>query len=115
VGSILLQSALSVVIVFTHPVRAILENVGAILVLFSALVAVGLFWRALSPAGRPRPGPAALAAAAVYVLASGWMFWFAFRGATHLLAWIGVIAAVGLGAYAASRRGAAAAARATGG
>jgi APA family basic amino acid/polyamine antiporter len=113
VGSILLQSALSVVIVFTHPIRAILENVGAILVLFSALVAVGLFWRALSPAGRPRPGPVALAAAAVYVLASSWMFWFAFRGATHLLAWIGVIAAVGLGAYAASRRGAAAAARAS--
>ncbi len=99
VGSILLQAALSILIVFTHPLRAILENVGAILVLFSALTALGLFFVRAAPGRRARPGPLALAAAALYVLASAWMLWFGFRGSTHLLPWIGAIAAVGFGAY----------------
>lgn len=99
VGAILLQAALSTAIVFTHSLRDVLGNVGAVLVLFSALTALGLFRVALAPAGRPRPRPLALAAAAVYVGFSGWMLWFAFRGSTHLVAWLGAIALVGVAAY----------------
>ncbi len=99
VGAILLQGALSTVIVFTHSLRDILSNVGAILVLFSALTALGLFRAALAPAGGPRPRPLALAAAALYVGFSAWMLWFGFRGSTHLLPWLAAIALVGFGAY----------------
>ena len=110
VGAILLQGALSVAIVFTHPLREILESVGAILVLFSALVALGLFRVARRSAGRPRPSPIALAAAAVYVAASAWMLAYAFRDAPRVLAWIAGVGAAGLGAWALSRRRPAAAA-----
>lgn len=106
-AAILLQSAIAIAIVFTHSLRAILTNVGAILVLFAALTAGGLFRAWLRPRGRPRPRPASLVAAAVYVGSAGWMLVTAFRGQTTLLLWVGVVAGVGLGAYALSRRRAA--------
>ncbi|HUL60602.1 MAG TPA: amino acid permease [Anaeromyxobacteraceae bacterium] len=99
VGAIVLQGALSVVIVFTQSLRDILANVSAILILFSALTALGLFRVALAPRGRPRPAAAALAAAGVYVAASAWMLWRGFSGSAWLLPWVAAIAAFGVGAY----------------
>jgi basic amino acid/polyamine antiporter, APA family len=103
-ASVLLQGAIAIAIVFTHSLRAILESLGAILTLFAALTAAGLFRAALAPGRHGRPAPGALLAAAVYAVASAAMLAFAFRHSLHLLAWAGLVAAVGLGAYLLSRR-----------
>lgn len=43
VGAVLLQGAIAVGLLFTHDVRSVLSNVGAVLVLFAALSVLGLF------------------------------------------------------------------------
>jgi APA family basic amino acid/polyamine antiporter len=102
-AAILLQGALALVIVFTQGLRNALGQVGSVLVLFAALTALGLVVARVR--GRtPRPSYAAVAAACVYVAASAWMFWRAFGRQPALLAWIGLVAAAGLGAFALSRR-----------
>ncbi|MBK9518500.1 MAG: amino acid permease [Anaeromyxobacter sp.] len=107
-AAILLQGALALLIVFTQGLRGALGQVGAVLVLFAALTALGLVLARLR--GRtPAPSLAALLAAAVYVASSAWMFWRAFGEAPVVLAWVAGAAAVGLLAYGLSRgRGAAA-------
>jgi len=110
-AAILLQGALALVIVFTQGLRDALGQVGAILVLFAALTALGLVVARVR--GRtPTPSLAAVAAALVYVALSAWMFWKAFGAQPRLLLWTGGVAAVGLLAWAGSRgRTGAAAAR----
>lgn len=107
-AAILLQGALALLIVFTQGLRGALGQVGAVLVLFAALTALGLVLARLR--GRtPAPSLAALLAAAVYVASSAWMFWKAFGDAPVVLAWVAGAAAAGLLAYGLSRgRGAAA-------
>ena len=101
VASTVLQGLVALLLVATHQLRQLLENVGAILVLFTALTAAGLFRAALAGKEVPKGD---LAAAALYVASAGFMLWFAFRGATHLLLWIAAVAAVALAAYLATRR-----------
>jgi APA family basic amino acid/polyamine antiporter len=103
VASILLQGALSILIVFTHPLRAILQNLGAILTLFAALTAAGLFKVALSRAAGLRPRPAALVAAVVYVLSAAAMLATAYRRNGELLLWSAAVVLLGLGGYAVAR------------
>ncbi len=103
-ASVVLQGVLAVALLYLHTVGELLQNVAGILVLFSALVAVGLFriGRRRPDLGAPRP--AALAAAAVYAVSSAWMLYHAFVARTGLLPWIGVAAVAGLLAYALTRR-----------
>jgi APA family basic amino acid/polyamine antiporter len=98
-ASIVLQGALALVLLYTHQIQQILSNVGAILMLFAALVAFSLFRVRLSRPDLPRPSNVSLACAAVYVAFAAWSLYFGFRGATHLVAWLAVIAAVALAFY----------------
>ncbi len=79
-GAVVLQGALALAVLFTHELRTVLSNVGAILVFFAALTVSGLFLqvrRAKTPEGKPRP--MGLVAAAVYVLSAVLMLYFGFR------------------------------------
>jgi APA family basic amino acid/polyamine antiporter len=102
-GSVLLQGVLSLVIVFAQGISAILLNVSAILVMFSALTAASLFVIRFRPRGSFRPRPAALIASGIYVSFSIWMLYFAFRSSTHLLVWVAAVFGVALVAYALTR------------
>ncbi|HEY7512261.1 MAG TPA: amino acid permease [Vicinamibacteria bacterium] len=98
-ASVVLQGVLALVLLFTHELQQILSNVGAILTLFAALVALSLFRVRFARPDLPRPSAGSLAAAAIYVAFAAWMLYFGFRGATHLVAWLVAIAGAALGFY----------------
>ena len=95
-ASVVLQGVLALVLLFTHELQQILSNVGAILTLFAALVALSLFRVRFARPDLPRPGTGSLIAAGLYVVFAAWMLYFGFRGATHLVAWLVAIAAAAL-------------------
>jgi APA family basic amino acid/polyamine antiporter len=93
-GAVLLQGALALALIFTHSLKDALSNVGAVLVLFSALTAAGLF----KPSKDERAVPwTARAAAAVYVLFSAWMLYFGITKNPTLFLWVLAAAALALG------------------
>jgi len=71
--SILLQSAIAIAVIWTHTLKNALQNVGALLVLFSALVAASLFAVPWRRPDLPRPRRSALVAAGAFVALSAWM------------------------------------------
>jgi APA family basic amino acid/polyamine antiporter len=106
-AAILLQGAITLLIVFTQGLRETLGQVGAILVLFAALVALGLLVARLRGL-QPTPSKRAVVAAIVYVVSSAWMFWKGFGNQPRTLLWVGGVAVIGVVAWALSRRRAAA-------
>jgi APA family basic amino acid/polyamine antiporter len=104
-GSVLLQGAIAIVILFTHQLQTILGNVGAILTFFGGLAALGLFRAALRRDGGARPRVAGLFAAGLYAASSAALIAFDVWRHAHSIAWIGVVVAVGLGAYALAASG----------
>lgn len=95
-ASVVLQGLLALVLLFTHQLQQMLANVGAILTLFAALVALSLFRVRFARPDLPRPSTGSLCAAGVYVCFAAWTLYFGFRGATHLLAWLSAIATAAL-------------------
>ncbi len=95
-GAVLLQGALALVLLFTHDVRSVLSNVGAILVLFAALTVLGLF---VVRAKGTKVSGVALACAGVYVLSAGWMLFNGFKNSPSLLGWVLAVSVLGLGAF----------------
>jgi len=93
-GSVLLQAALALVLLFTHTLQEVLTNVGAILTLFAALVSLTIFRVHFGQSRLPKPGPLTLVAAGIHVASAAYMLYFGFRGKTHLWLWIGGILAV---------------------
>ncbi len=106
-SAILVQGALTLVIIFTQGLRETLGQVGAILVLFAALVALGLVVARVRGM-QPTPSKRAVAAALVYVISSAWMFWKGFGDQPRTLLWVAGVAVIGVIAWALSRRRAAA-------
>jgi APA family basic amino acid/polyamine antiporter len=104
-GAVLLQGALALLLVFTHRLQQVLLNVGGILTLFSALVALALIVRSLSPAAPDRPGPFSAIGAGLYIVCAGWMLWFGFADEPKLLLWVGIVAAAATVAYGLTARG----------
>ena len=104
-ASVILQGVLALALLFTHDVRTVLSNVGAVLVFFAALTVAGLF-AALVRAKTPeeRPSTLALAGAVIYVASAAFMLFQGFKNSLTLLAWVGVVAAVALFAWAMTRR-----------
>ena len=98
-GSIVLQGALSIVLIFTHPLQQVLQNIGAVLTLFAGLTCLSLFRVRFRRTGLPKPSAAALAAASIFAVSAAWMLYFGFRSSPLLVAWIAVILFVALGAY----------------
>lgn len=103
-GSVLLQSCLAMLLLFTHTLQQVLSNVGAILTLFAALVSCAIIRERLRPTGLPRPGALVLMCASVHVASAAWMLYFGLRGGTRLLVWIAAVVAAGLAGYALTRR-----------
>lgn len=97
--SLVLQGGIAVALIYIQSVREVLYNVGAILVLFSALTAIGLVRAVVR--GKLRAG-LSLVCAIVYIAAAAWMLYF---GIAHnhikskLLVWFAVIVGVALVAY----------------
>ena len=107
VGSALLQGAVAIAVLFAHELHDALVNASAVLVLFSGLSAAALVKLALSPAARARlgaPRPLAVFAATAYAAVALAMLIVGFRDHPGLLLWIALIAALGVGGYALSRR-----------
>jgi hypothetical protein len=110
VGSVLLQAAVSIAIVWTHSVRSALGTVGAILVLFNALTAASLF-AVLRRPDLPRPRPIALVSAGVSVALSAWILYFGLvrappgqRISGEILLWTAGLAIAALAGYLATAR-----------
>ena len=103
-AAVVLQGLLAIGLLYLHTLAELLTNVAAILVLFSALVALGLFRARWQRVELPAPRRGALVAAAVYASSSSWMLYNAFRAETGLLLWIGVATIAGLAGYSVARR-----------
>jgi APA family basic amino acid/polyamine antiporter len=103
-ASIAAQGVLTVLLIYTHSVQQVLQNVGAILTLFSALTAACLFRVPRVRPDAPAVAPAARAAGALHVAFSAFMLYFGFRHSLDLLVWVGVVFGAGLLAYAAAAR-----------
>jgi APA family basic amino acid/polyamine antiporter len=98
-AAVLLQGALALLLLFTHDLRSVLSNVGAVLVLFAALTVAGLFVARARFAAGEGPSRLGLAAATVYLASAAWMLVVGFRRNPTLLGWVGAVALLGLGAY----------------
>jgi APA family basic amino acid/polyamine antiporter len=98
-ASIFLQGAIAIGLLYVHTIGELLRNVGGILVLFSALVALGLFGLRRRRPDLPAPRPQALVAAALYAGSSVWMLYNAFSTRTGLIPWVAVSACAALLAY----------------
>ncbi len=101
--SVVLQGLIAVVLLWSHELRQILQNLGAILVLFAALTALSLFRVRWGRPDLPRPRALSLAGAALYGAAGAAILYFAFRASFGLLAWVGVGAVAALLGYALQR------------
>lgn len=84
-AAVVLQGVLSLAVLFTHELRTVLANVGAILVFFAALTVAGLFKLALKPMEGKRPSAVGLACAALYLVASAWMLYVGFTSSGLML------------------------------
>ncbi len=80
-GALLLQGAVALFCVWTQDFKGLIGTVGAVLTLMAALTALGVFRLQFDRRfADVRPGPAPLAAAAIFVIAAGWML---YAGATN--------------------------------
>jgi amino acid transporter len=89
VGAVVLQGAIALFLVFAYRLQEVLNNVGAILTLFSALTVFSLFWVYLRRKQSLKPAPMALAAAFFFLLLSGVMLYFGFKQSPILNLWVG--------------------------
>jgi APA family basic amino acid/polyamine antiporter len=102
--SVLLQGALAMVLVLTHSLGSLIENVGVILTLTSVLTVLALFKVRFFDRDRPeKPGVVSLVSALVYVVVSGWMLSSVLSKNPIDLLWSAVIALVSTTAYVATR------------
>ena len=102
-ASVVLQGAIAIVILYTHEIRQVLQNVGAVLVLFSGLTACTLFRVRFGRSDRAKPSAKVLLAAGIYAASALIMLYVGFRDSARMLLWITGVAAVALGAYGLTR------------
>jgi APA family basic amino acid/polyamine antiporter len=89
IGAVILQGAIALFLVFAYQLQQILNNVGAILTLFSALTVFSLFWIWFRRKEFARPALAGRVAALFYLLLSGVMLYFGFKQSPTLNLWVG--------------------------
>ena len=87
VGAVLLQGAIAMFLIFAYRLQEVLNNVGAILTLFSALTVFSLFWVCFRRREYPRPAVSVLIAACFYLMLSGVMLYFGFKESLTLNLW----------------------------
>jgi len=103
-GSVLLQSALALLLLLTHSFELLMRNIGSILTLTSALTVLTLFRLQFSPGPRQRPGYFPLLCAIIFVALSSWMLYFAFRTSLWTIAWVIITAAIAITAWLLTRQ-----------
>jgi APA family basic amino acid/polyamine antiporter len=99
VGSVILQGALTLVVIFTHSLPNVLQNVGAILTLYAALTALCLFRVRWGKTDLPMPSLGSLCAAGLYIASAAWMLYYGLQGNTHLPLWVTIVVVVPLVMY----------------
>jgi APA family basic amino acid/polyamine antiporter len=99
-AAVVLQGALAIALLYLHTIGELLTNVAGILVLFSALVAIGIFMAKQRRPDLEAPRPSALVAAAAYAGSSVWMLYNAFKTQTGLIPWIAAATGAALIGYA---------------
>ena len=104
VGSVLLQGAISLIILFTQNIQNILHDIGAILTLFSALTAASLLWVCYKRRGSIAVSSVKMTAAVVFIISTAYMFYYGLQADTNLLLWIVIISVAASFCYYLSRR-----------
>lgn len=102
--AVLLQGALSLLLVCTYTAGTLIANVGLILTAMSMLTVLTLFGALRRRSSSPRPAPSALVGAAVFAAGSGFMLYCAIAERPSVLLWSGAIGVCATIAYGASRR-----------
>jgi APA family basic amino acid/polyamine antiporter len=102
--SVLVQGVLSLALLFTSGLQQTVQNVGAILTLFSALVGLSLFWVRFTRPDLPRPSVSSLVAAGIFIVSAIWMLSVGLKASTSLMTWLGVVTVIALVAYALTGR-----------
>ena len=104
IGAVILQGTIALFLVLAYQLGEVLNNVGAILTLFSAMTVFSLFWIRFRKRNRIKPAPASLAAAMFYLLLSGVMLYFGFKQSPTLNLWVGASILTALIGYYATRK-----------
>jgi basic amino acid/polyamine antiporter, APA family len=110
VGAVILQGAIALCLVYSYTIQDILNSVGAILTLFSALTVFSLFWIRFKRKEFAQPAFPALLAAFFFLMLSGIMLYFGFKQAigyknsSALILWVGGSIVAALIAYAVTKK-----------
>jgi APA family basic amino acid/polyamine antiporter len=104
IGAVILQGAIALFLVFAYQLGEVLNNVGAILTLFSALTVFSLFWIRFRRKDRIKPAFVTLMAALFYLILSGMMLYFGFKKSPTLNLWVGASILTALIGYFATRK-----------
>jgi APA family basic amino acid/polyamine antiporter len=87
-GALILQCAIVLVILFTQKLQEMLFNIGAILMLFSALTAISLLWSCYKRRGVIVVSPLKKTAAVVFIVSTAYMFYYGLQADTKLVFWL---------------------------
>lgn len=98
-GSVVLQSALALILLATHGFEELLRSVGSILTLTSGLTVAALLRLRFTRRDDVRPSWLVVGAAIVYLGGSIWMLCFTLTEAPHTLIWLAVVALAAFTAY----------------
>jgi APA family basic amino acid/polyamine antiporter len=104
-AAVALQGALALLILLTHPLQEMLQNLGAVLTLFAALTAGALFKVRWARPDLEQPSVVALAAAGLFVAASLVLLAFGVQASWRLLSWLGLVLLLAGAAFHVARRG----------
>jgi APA family basic amino acid/polyamine antiporter len=104
IGAVVLQGTIALFLVFAYRLQEVLNNVGAILTLFSALTVFSLFWVRFRRRAPAKPASIALMAALFYLMLSGIMLYFGFKQSPTLNLWVGASILMALIGYFITKR-----------
>jgi len=105
-AAVVFQGAIAMVLMMFHSLKGLIENVGMMLILMSAITVLGVIKVRLKPLSDadPRPGPVVLGAAVLYFIAACWMLYNAIKMGASGVIWVAVISAAALVAYVITRK-----------
>jgi basic amino acid/polyamine antiporter, APA family len=104
IGAVILQGGIALFLVFAYQLGEVLNNVGAILTLFSALTVFSLFWVRFRRKDRIYPALVSLISALFFLLLSGVMLYYGFKKSPTLNLWVGACILMALIGYFATRK-----------
>jgi basic amino acid/polyamine antiporter, APA family len=102
--AVVLQGALALLILLTHPLHEMLQNLGAVLTLFAALTAGALFKVRWTRPDLEQPTALALAAAGLFVASSLVLLTFGVQASWRLASWLGLTLVLASIAFRFTRR-----------